>query len=122
MHKHAITLNKPLPQTGSFVLHLFDVVAKLRNLTKIEIQTDNQNKWDFTCALNLPKRSQLSQHPEIQVGEYSIQQSVKEKCDRCGETQPMLLIELQGRQFVCRNCREPQPNFLQMPKTIRLTV
>jgi len=108
MHKNAITLHKPLPQTDTFVLHFLDAVARLRDGIKIEIPAGHQDKADSTSALIPPKGSSLSKHAEIRVGEYSIKQSVQEVCDRCGEIKPMQNIELQGRQFVCRNCRDLQ--------------
>jgi hypothetical protein len=119
MHKHAITLHKPLPQTDTFVLHFLDAVARLRDGIKIEIPTDHQDKGASTGASIPPEERQLSQHTEIRVGEYSIKQSVQEVCDRCGEIKPMQNIELQGRQFLCRNCRDPQPSLCQMPKMVR---
>jgi hypothetical protein len=64
----------------------------------------------------------MSNHAEFWAGECSIKPGVQEVCDRCGEIQPMGQIELQGRQFLCGNCKDPFPSFFQIPKMVRLTV
>jgi hypothetical protein len=47
MHKHTITMHKPWPHTGSFGLHLHEIVARLRRAIRIEIPTGYQDETGF---------------------------------------------------------------------------
>ena len=47
MHKHAITMHKPWPNTASNGLHLHGIIARLKNAIKLEIPTGYQDETGF---------------------------------------------------------------------------
>ena len=64
----------------------------------------------------------MSKRAEFWVGENSSRPGLEEKCDCCGEIQPMQFIELKDDQFLCRKCNGLQPGLYQMLKMVRLAV
>lgn len=62
MQKHAMTIHKPWPQTGSFGGQLHDIVAKLRNAIKFEVPTGYQDETGFHLGVK-PAEKQVQWPP-----------------------------------------------------------